>query len=85
MAQRNMNIGIGTVPAQFLSWEYLFRIFGIVSLQCFRGGACDCAIDLGRGCWGAQRQFCVKGLVMYASAAKNKQEMSYCLFKAWPV
>jgi hypothetical protein len=29
-----MNVEIGTVPAQFLSWQYLFRIFGIVSLQC---------------------------------------------------
>jgi hypothetical protein len=28
-----MNVGIKTVAAHLLSWEHLFRIFGIVSLQ----------------------------------------------------
>jgi hypothetical protein len=29
-----MIVDIGTVTVQFLFWEYLFRFFGIVSLQC---------------------------------------------------
>jgi hypothetical protein len=38
-----MNVEIGTEAPIFLFWEYLFQIFGILSLQCGNfGNFLDC-------------------------------------------
>jgi hypothetical protein len=31
-----MNVEIGTEAPTFLFWEYLFKIFGILSLECMQ-------------------------------------------------
>ncbi len=48
-----MNVEIGTVVEQFLLWEYLFRVFGIGSLQCdslFLEIPWACLPDIARSC-----------------------------------
>jgi hypothetical protein len=37
-----MNVEIGTEAPKFLFWEYLFQIFGILSLQCTMYNYCTC-------------------------------------------
>ncbi len=39
-----MNVAIGTEAPIFLFWEYLFQIFGILSLQCVTKFFEECAI-----------------------------------------
>jgi hypothetical protein len=41
-----MNVEIGTEAPIFLFWEYLFQIFGILSLQCAAEEGLP--VDLGR-------------------------------------
>jgi hypothetical protein len=40
-----MNVEIGTVAQRFLFWEYLFQIFGIVSMQCATKDHSDLSIS----------------------------------------
>jgi hypothetical protein len=39
-----MNVEIGTEEGQFLFWEYLFKISGIVSFQCSLRWSVECRV-----------------------------------------
>jgi hypothetical protein len=41
-----MNVEIGTEAPIFLFWEYLFQIFGILSLQCGSEGDYYCITEM---------------------------------------
>ncbi len=60
-----MNVEIGTETPIFLFWEYLFRIFGILSLQCASTVFLVSMLSLA-SCWGFY-WFCCWSLLPIAS------------------
>jgi hypothetical protein len=66
-----MNVEIGTEASIFLSWEYLFQIFGILSLQCMT--ACALIIQAGPSELRRGRDDCVPLLYEPCAPRRRRQ------------
>ena len=63
-----MNVGIGTEAPQFLFWEYLYLIFGILSLQC---GGWEGVMLAGGDCEGNWKEWGGCTTVPYTNKGRN--------------
>jgi hypothetical protein len=61
-----MNVEIGTEAAQFLLWEYLMQIFGMLSLQCSSWQLQHASLSFSN--FVRQHAFCIHGILLAASA-----------------
>jgi hypothetical protein len=81
-SQTHECIEIGTEAPIILFWEYLLQIFGILSLQCMRTGACSrrwsrWADASHPSCWRTCMEFCPAGLEQSPSCSTTSSLKGY--------